>query len=153
MKWENTYFFVVFNFMFQIDGEIGGFLKWIVKKNITQSLSQNLATRLIVNHCKALSDGSPDERCRIVQYDRMGTILQRNSKTDTNSCSVAFSLEVKLVFVFVLVFLCVCAIAFAFAHMLCDALYSVQSLIDSDANSCLVALSLKVRSRTFNELS
>ena len=56
------------------------------EKNITQSLSQNLATRLIVNHCKALSDGSPDERCPIVQYDRMGTILQRNSKT-------AFSLD------------------------------------------------------------
>ena len=55
-------------------------------KKYTQGLSQNLATRLIVNHCKALSDGSPDERCPIVQYDRMGTILQRNSKT-------AFSLD------------------------------------------------------------
>ena len=39
------------------------------EKRFTQSLSQNLATRLIVNHCKALSDGSPDERCPIVQYD------------------------------------------------------------------------------------
>ena len=45
----------------------------------TQSLSQNLAIRLIVNHCKALTDGSPDERCPIVEHDRMGTILQRNS--------------------------------------------------------------------------
>ena len=51
------------------------------ENKFTQSLSQNLATRLIVNHCKALTDGSPDERCPIVQYDRMGTILQRNSKT------------------------------------------------------------------------
>ena len=51
------------------------------EKKITQSLSQNLATLMIFNHCKALSDGSPNERRPIVQYDRMGTILQRNSKT------------------------------------------------------------------------